>query len=243
MLAELIQATSLIIWDEALMTHRQAFEALDRTLRDIQAAKFPQAESIPFGGKVVVLGGDPRQILPVIEGGSRAEIVSAAIVNSTLWSSVTVLKLTENMRLRSPAPGHQIQRHLAEYSQWILSIGDGEGESEPSWITVPDDLLLRTNGDKVQCIVDAIYTDLHSNYRNEAYLIERAILCPTNEVTDIVNDYVVSLIPGDVKDYHSSDNISKSAPDHESYETLYPVEFLNSLSVETTSRCILWRSK
>jgi hypothetical protein len=91
MLAELIETASLIIWDEALMTHRQAFEALDRTLRDIQSAKFPHAESIPFGGKVVVLGGDPRQILPVIEGGSRAQIVNAAIINSNLWSAVTVL--------------------------------------------------------------------------------------------------------------------------------------------------------
>jgi hypothetical protein len=32
-----------------------------------------------------VLGGDLRQILPVVEGGGRAEIVNAAIVNSPLW--------------------------------------------------------------------------------------------------------------------------------------------------------------
>jgi hypothetical protein len=31
MLCELIQAASLIIWDEALMTHKIAFESLDRT--------------------------------------------------------------------------------------------------------------------------------------------------------------------------------------------------------------------
>jgi hypothetical protein len=31
-LAELIEQTSLIIWDEALMTHRKCFEALDRSL-------------------------------------------------------------------------------------------------------------------------------------------------------------------------------------------------------------------
>jgi hypothetical protein len=35
MLCELIQAASLIIWDEALVTHRIAFEVLDKTLRDI----------------------------------------------------------------------------------------------------------------------------------------------------------------------------------------------------------------
>jgi hypothetical protein len=35
MLCELIQATFLIIWDEALMTHRIDFEALERTLYDL----------------------------------------------------------------------------------------------------------------------------------------------------------------------------------------------------------------
>jgi hypothetical protein len=35
MLCELIQAAALIIWDEILMTHKIAFEALNRTLRDI----------------------------------------------------------------------------------------------------------------------------------------------------------------------------------------------------------------
>lgn len=70
-LAELIIETSLIIWDEALMTNRRCFEALDRSLRDIISEINSQAKEIPFGGKVVVLGGDLRQILPVIENGKE----------------------------------------------------------------------------------------------------------------------------------------------------------------------------
>ena len=72
MLSELIESTSLVIWDEALMTHRAAFEALDRTFRDLLCVHSPNASNLPFGGKIVVLGGDLRQILPVIEGGSRS---------------------------------------------------------------------------------------------------------------------------------------------------------------------------
>jgi len=41
MLSELIELTSLIIWDEALMANRKCFEALDRTLRDIEKVKKP----------------------------------------------------------------------------------------------------------------------------------------------------------------------------------------------------------
>ncbi|XP_057442788.1 uncharacterized protein LOC130734412 [Lotus japonicus] len=67
--AELLQLASLIIWDEAPMVSRYAFEALDRTFRDIMRFKIEGGSEKPFGGKVVVLGGDFRQILPVIPKG------------------------------------------------------------------------------------------------------------------------------------------------------------------------------
>ncbi|XP_019225110.1 PREDICTED: uncharacterized protein LOC109206711 [Nicotiana attenuata] len=65
-LANLIIKTKLIIWDEAPMMHKYCFEALDQTLRDILRFKDTSSADKPFGGKTVVLGGDFRQILPVI---------------------------------------------------------------------------------------------------------------------------------------------------------------------------------
>jgi ATP-dependent DNA helicase PIF1 len=62
--AKLIKESKLILWDEAPMMHRHAFEALDRSFRDITKVK-----DKPFGGKKVVFGGDFRQILPVIING------------------------------------------------------------------------------------------------------------------------------------------------------------------------------
>jgi len=76
-LAELLSQTDLIIWDEALMTNRQCFEALDRSLRDILCENDTELCDVPFGGKVVVLGGDPKQILPVIENANKAQIINA----------------------------------------------------------------------------------------------------------------------------------------------------------------------
>ena len=70
MLAELLQVTALIIWDEAPMTHRRCFEALDTTMRDILSEHNPANAILPFGGKPIVLGGDFRQILPVLRKGS-----------------------------------------------------------------------------------------------------------------------------------------------------------------------------
>jgi hypothetical protein len=77
--------TNLIIWDEAIMTNRQCFEALDRSLKDIFSEVDNKASNVPFGGKVVVLGGDPKQILPVVENASKTQIINASIFKSYLW--------------------------------------------------------------------------------------------------------------------------------------------------------------
>ncbi|OMO79395.1 hypothetical protein CCACVL1_13702 [Corchorus capsularis] len=61
-LAELIKRAAVIIWDEASMAHRRAFETLDRSLKDIMG------NDTPFGGKAIVFGGDFRQTLPVGDG-------------------------------------------------------------------------------------------------------------------------------------------------------------------------------
>lgn len=53
------------------MMHKYCFEAVDRTLMDVLQDHNNRRLDIPFGGKVVVLDGDFRQILPVIPKGTR----------------------------------------------------------------------------------------------------------------------------------------------------------------------------
>ncbi|XP_031127601.1 uncharacterized protein LOC116029697 [Ipomoea triloba] len=83
-LAELLIQAKLIIWDEAPMMHKHCFEALDKTMRDLLRHSDPHSVHKTFGWKTVVLGGDFRQILPVVPKGSRQDIVSAAINSSYL---------------------------------------------------------------------------------------------------------------------------------------------------------------
>ena len=129
------------------------------------------------------------------------------------------------------------QQEVAAFSKWILDIGEGkipsvakDGEDEPSWITVPHELLLPADDDKLAAIVQSVYPNFESRYKNPAYLSQRAILAPTNELTDTVNEYMVPLVPGTEKEYLSSDSIAKSTAQHEAYDLLYPIEFLNSIS-------------
>ena len=81
-LAELISLTSLIIWDEAPMDHRYAFEAVDRSVKDILSINFLSLTNAPFGGKTILLGGDFRQILHVVPKGKRQDIVLGSINRS-----------------------------------------------------------------------------------------------------------------------------------------------------------------
>jgi len=57
-LAELLKVTSLITWDEALMTHKFCFEVLNKTLNDIM--EISDDSDIVFEGKVVVYSGNFR---------------------------------------------------------------------------------------------------------------------------------------------------------------------------------------
>lgn len=81
--SQLLEATNLIIWDKTPMCHKNYFEALDKTLKDVM--RYQGLENTLFGGKVVVFEGDFRQIFPVAPRGGRSDIVHASISSSYVW--------------------------------------------------------------------------------------------------------------------------------------------------------------
>ena len=93
--AALLREASLIIWDEVAMTRRQAVESLDRSLRDITGT------NLPFGGKVIVFGGDFKQVLPVVPRGTRAQICDATLLQSYIWDDIKIIQLKRNMRAQN----------------------------------------------------------------------------------------------------------------------------------------------
>lgn len=85
--------------------------------------------------------------------------------------------------------------------------------------------------DKIACLINAVYQDMSSKYSDIAYLGARAILTPTNETADFINNDIVSSVLGQEKQYLSYDQVTTKAPGtHDPYDLLYPVEFLNSLN-------------
>jgi len=86
-LCKVIQEAKVIVLDKAPMTNRHAFEALDRTLKNLTA------NDHPMGGICTLLCGDFRQVLPVIPRRTRGNIVDACVKKSYLWDNVVVKHL------------------------------------------------------------------------------------------------------------------------------------------------------
>jgi ATP-dependent DNA helicase PIF1 len=116
------------------------------------------------------------------------------------------------------------------YWRWQNTNRKKENEEEPTWIKIPQGLLINTNGPKIPAIVNTIYSDFQNNYLNIEYLKQRAILTPTNGIVDDINSYILTLIPGEAKEYLSADSISKSFDTINDVDILYPIEYLNTLN-------------
>ena len=197
-LAQLLKHTKLIIWDEAPMAHRFCFEALDRSLRDIMSVK-GKASKLIFGGKVIVFGGDFRQILPVTPKGNRSDIIHSSINSSYIWDHCKVLTLTKNMRLSNGQS--QNPEDIKRFFEWILKIGDGKiGKGNDGYydIEIPREFLITDFIDPIDAIVQATYPNLLENYQDCNFLRNRAILASTIQVVDNINNYVLNLLPGNI---------------------------------------------
>ncbi|XP_074300171.1 uncharacterized protein LOC141631392 [Silene latifolia] len=165
-LAELIRMASLIIWDEAPMDNRFAFEALDRTLRDVMAFQDPQAEWKIFGGKVVLLGGDFRQVLPIIPKGSRQDVVQASISRSSLWNECKVYTLKKSMRVKEGEGDEKKQQRHMLFNKWMLAMGGGhleasaeDNEEEETWIKIPEQFIGSLGELDLKKVVAEMYPD------------------------------------------------------------------------------------
>ncbi|XP_062007589.1 uncharacterized protein LOC133724759 [Rosa rugosa] len=235
-LAKLIDRAELIIWDEAPMCHKHCFESLDKSLRDILSDSNNIQKDKPFGGKPILLGGDFRQILPVITGGTKEQIIEASLNYSYLWQSFKIFHLTENMRLSKKNLTDEDRKNISAFANWLLQIGEGkiqsinyENDIDTSWVEIPNDILIDNYIDPIKAIFLATYQNFNENYNKFDYLRERAIVTPRNTTVTEINNYAINLLPGNVSTYLSSDTIVQNSKNHENMDVLYPTEFLNKL--------------
>jgi hypothetical protein len=143
------------------MAHRNYFEALDKSLRDILRCTNENSERMPFGGMIVVLGGDFRQILLIVIKGRREHILNTSIKHSYLWKHFTVYKLKQNMCLSCISDDIEEKKWLQDFAEWILDIGGGKTTSDDGddQIQILDDILLEKGDDPRETIINSTYPD------------------------------------------------------------------------------------
>jgi hypothetical protein len=209
--AEVLKQASLIVWDECTMGHRLGLEAVDRSLQ------FIRDNDAVMGGCLVLLAGDFRQILPVITRGTPADEIRACLRQSTLWPGVRILKLSTNMRVVT-----QGDTSAGEFAETLLKIGEGRLPlDDKGEMVIPCGNIVKD----LSQLKLRVYGDLAQHFNDHAWLCERAILCPRNDMVDAFNTKLLGELQGTGKPYFAIDRCLNE--DNEG--VLYPTEFLNSL--------------
>ena len=82
-------------------------------------------------------------------------------------------------------------------------------------------------------LISKVYPNLFANISQGRYLVQRAILCPTNDDVDLINDQVMAMIADsgrESREYFSADSILDQ---DDNMEMLYPTEFLNTIKASS----------
>ena len=176
----ILQDAKLIIIDGISMFHKEGIEAIDILMKEITN------NSRPFGGKVFVVGGDFRQLLP---------INFTSIRESTQWIQFKYLTLTTNMR----------SENHAAYNEWLLNVGIGGSDRNIN--NIPEQMLEND-------LISTIFGNVHQMSFEE--LSKRVILTPTNKRRIEINQRIINSMPGEGIIYKSEDlklNIEKLTED------------------------------
>ncbi|KAL3092867.1 hypothetical protein niasHT_030056 [Heterodera trifolii] len=178
-----------ILIDEISMQHRDVLEFVDRLLRSVATQQF---KDLPFAGKVVIIGGDWKQLAPVIPGGAEREQLEASVKNSQLFADFTTVRLRANHRLR---PGQQ------HYRAFLKRIGIGALNNIKNRVKLPSMMVQPSR----YALIDEIFPAelLSKPLESWQQLSERAILCPLNRDTLQLNETIMDRLPTAERVYHA----------------------------------------
>ena len=215
--ARLIRDASLIIIDEATMMSNHSLHAHDQLFRKVM-----KKPNVPYGGKVLLLGGDWRQCLPVVRHGNRVKVVESTIKRCATWSAFRPLRLVQNMRT---AAGSE------EFADWLIHLGNGTLPTTPG--LGPDSIQILEEFLLAQCdgsLINHVFGDPKHLLEPEGQqrVGNGAILCPKNEDCLLINNQITERMPGNKHTYKSMDSVDSEDPE---VIANYPTEFLNICKV------------
>ena len=115
--AMVLRMAQLIVVDEATMGRREMYFLIDNLLRDVMRSEDEALGSVPFGGKVILLSGDFRQLTPVVPKVGKGGVLQKTLKRCDLWRYFQVLTLTTNMWVALLVSDPEAARRLAAFAQ------------------------------------------------------------------------------------------------------------------------------
>ncbi|XP_057760382.1 uncharacterized protein LOC130980750 [Arachis stenosperma] len=121
---------------------------------------------------------------------------------------------------------------LRLFSYWILQVGEGKCGTrieDRVFVKIASELLIPITNDPIIDIIIVIYPNLSENLNNSTYFQDSAILAATIEIIEEINDHIVNLLPGEMKEYLSSNCICGTDANVDIDLNWINVEFLNQI--------------
>ncbi|GJZ43803.1 DNA helicase [Tanacetum coccineum] len=141
------------------------------------------------------------------------------------------------MRLNNENLSEVDKHKRTTFAQWLLDIGDGQigipDDSDldnTSWVDIPDEYCIPNDDNGIPNLINFIYDADTLHYPSVEKLQEKAIICPKNDTTDMINNTILSLLTTPTRTYLSYDDDIPHTHDGGEIELLYPKEYLNSRS-------------
>ena len=152
------------IWDETMGNHNEVFLAVMKSFENLK-------------GKVVLFLTDLKQTLPVIQDGTKEDILNSTIINTPQFENFIFVSLTTNMRLRNASEENRL------FLQFIEAIGNN---TESPWNKIfchceNEDIKYHAISNKIKTFFD--FSDLEEDADNEN----------PNEDDTVINDDISQL--------------------------------------------------
>ncbi|XP_058784406.1 uncharacterized protein LOC131659198 [Vicia villosa] len=175
-----------------------------------------------------------RGIASLLLPGGRTTHSKFKLPVPTLENSTCKIDYDDDYRelLQQRGQSDQEKKDIADFSKWLLKLGEGriaEPNDGYADIEIPKNILIEDYQDPIVSIVESTYPSFLDNYQSYAYLKSRAILASTIEVVDQINNHILNLMPGESKEYYSSNTVDQSEIHDSSILQVLTPEFLSSL--------------
>lgn len=204
------------------MCMRSNIEGVDRTGKNLMRC------NISFAGKAILFLGYFRQILPVVQRGSKALILALCFERSPLSPLLKMLRLTTDMRLLALQQNTDADEEALAFLIFSLDVGN---ESRPRTEDYRFEFPSSTHKkNTIQNLCDVVFSRLDQTYENTEWLISRAMKTCKNRFFSDINKSVIKSFPEELQDYLSCDTVKNNQED----EHTHPVEFFSNMTVRLT---------